>query len=101
MYLLILKEEKTLNIFLQENLEKGFIWLLTLLQASSFFFVRKKDRTLQPIQDYRLLNEVTIKNIYPLLLVSNLLDQIKEYKFFIKLDLWNSYNNIWIKNRDQ
>ena len=48
-YLLTLKEEETLNIFLQENLEKGFIWPLTLPQASLFFFVRKKDGTLQPI----------------------------------------------------
>ena len=39
--------------------------------------------------------------MYPLLLVSDLLDQIKEYRFFTKLDLWNSYNNIWIKDKDQ
>ena len=34
-------------------------------------------------------------------MVSNLLDQIKRHKFFIKLDLQNSYNNIQIKDRDQ
>ena len=100
-YPLTLKEEETLNIFLQENLEKGFIQLSTSLQASPFFFIGKKDRTLWPIQDYRLLNEATIKNIYLLSLVSDLLDQIKGYKFFIKLDLQNSYNNIWIKDGDQ
>ena len=70
-------------------------------QASPFFFVEKKDGTLWPIQDYRLLNKAIIKNTYPLSLVSNLLDQIKGYRFFIKLDLQNSYNNIWIKDRDQ
>ena len=86
-YLLTLKEEGILDIFLQENLEKGFIQLLTLPQASLFFFVRKKDGILQLIQDYRLLNKVTIKNTYSLPLVSNLLDQIKGYKFFTKLDL--------------
>ena len=93
-YPLTLKEEEALDTFLQENLEKGFIQLSTSPQASPFFFVGKKDGTLQPIQDYRLLNEATIKNTYPLPLVSDLLDQIKGYKFFTKLDLRNGYNNI-------
>ena len=101
MYPLTLKEEEALDTFLQENLEKGFIRPSTSPQASPFFFVGKKDGTLRPIQDYRLLNEATIKNTYPLPLVSDLLDQIKGYKFFIKLDLQNSYNNIRIKDRDQ
>ena len=73
-YLLTLKEEKTLDIFLQENLEKGFIRPSTSPQASPCFFVGKKDGTLRPIQVYRLLNEATIKNTYPLPLVSDLLD---------------------------
>ena len=93
-YPLTLKKEEALETFLQENLEKGFIRPSTSPQASPFFFVGKKDRTLQSIQDYRLLNEATIKNTYPLPLVSDLLDQIKGYKFFTKLDLRNSYNNI-------
>ena len=101
MYPLTLKEEEALDTFLQENLEKGFIRPSTSPQASPFFFVGKKDGTLQPIQDYRLLNEATIKNTYPLPLVSDLLDQIKGYKFFTKLDLRNGYNNIRIKDRDQ
>ena len=82
-------------------MEKRFIRLSTLPQASPFFFVGKKDGTLRPIQDYRLLNEATIKNTYPLPLVSDLLDQIKGYKFFTKLDLQNGYNNIQIKDGDQ
>ena len=86
-YPLTLKEEETLDIFLQENLEKGFIRPSTSPQASPFFFVGKKDGTLRPIQDYRLLNKATIKNTYLLPLVSDLLDQIKGYKFFTKLDL--------------
>ena len=93
-YPLTLKEEETLDVFLQENLEKGFIQPSTSPQASPFFFVGKKDGTLRPIQDYRLLNEATIKNTYLLPLVSDLLDQIKGYRFFTKLDLRNGYNNI-------
>ena len=73
-YPLILKKEEILDIFLQENLEKGFIQPLILPQASPFFFIRKKDRTLWLIKDYRLLNKATIKNIYSLSIISNLLD---------------------------
>ena len=94
MYPLTLKDKEVLDTLLQENLEKGFIRPSILPQASSFFFVGKKDGTLRPIQDYRLLNEATIKNTYLLPLVSDLLDQIKGYKFFTKLDLRNGYNNI-------
>ena len=48
-YPLTLKKEETLDIFLQKNLEKRFIQLSTSPQASLFFFVGKKNRTLQPI----------------------------------------------------
>ena len=55
--------------------------------SSPFFFVKKKDGSLHPVQDYRRLNDITIKNQYPLLLVSELIDQLKKAKYFIKLDI--------------
>ena len=55
--------------------------------ASPFFFVNKKDEKLQPCQDYQKLNEGTIKNAYPLPLVSKLIDQLKEARYFTKLDI--------------
>ncbi|KAI5115146.1 hypothetical protein M0805_002457 [Coniferiporia weirii] len=69
--------------------------------ASPFFFVGKKDNELQACQDYRALNEGTIKNAYPLPLISELMDKLKEAKYFTKLDLHSGYNNIRIKNGDQ
>ena len=45
-YPLTLKKEETLNIFLQKNLEKGFIQLSISPQVSLFFFIEKKDGTL-------------------------------------------------------
>ncbi len=42
-----------------------------------FFFVKKKDGSLRPVQDYRKLNEMTIKNRYPLPLISELIDKLR------------------------
>ncbi|ESK82303.1 reverse transcriptase-rnase h-integrase [Moniliophthora roreri MCA 2997] len=70
--------------------------------ASPFFFVAKKEKgALQLTQNYRELNKETIKNAYPLPLISELLDKLKGAKVFMKLDLWNGYNNVWIKDGDQ
>ena len=69
--------------------------------ASPFFFVKKKDGKLRPCQDYRYLNEWTIKNAYPLPLILELTDKIKDAKFFTKLDVCWGYNNVRIRDRDQ
>ena len=69
--------------------------------ASPFFFVKKKDGKLRPIQDYRKLNEMTIKNCYPLPLISKLIDQLTRAKYFSKMDVQWGYNNIQIKEGDE
>ncbi|ESK90709.1 reverse transcriptase-rnase h-integrase [Moniliophthora roreri MCA 2997] len=70
--------------------------------ASPFFFVGKKEKgKLQPTQDYRRLNHGTIKNAYSLLLISDLVDRLKDATIFSKLDLCNGYNNVRIKDGDQ
>ena len=69
--------------------------------ASPFFYVKKKDGKLRPCQDYCYLNEWTIKNTYPLPLISELMDKVQGAKYFTKLDIQWGYNNIQIKDRDQ
>ena len=69
--------------------------------ASPFFFVKKKDGKLRPVQDYRKLNEMTIKNRYPLPLIKELVDHLKGSKIFTKLDVRWGYNNIQIKEGDE
>ena len=68
--------------FLKENLEKGYIQPSQSPMASPFFFVDKKDRKLQPCQDYHYLNKHLnkhmTKNGYPLLLIMELLDKLKQ-----------------------
>jgi hypothetical protein len=53
------------------------------------------------VQDYRYLNEHTVKNNYPLPLISQLVDKLKGSKWFTKIDLRWGYNNVHIKEGDE
>ncbi|ESK82189.1 hypothetical protein Moror_14449 [Moniliophthora roreri MCA 2997] len=101
-YSLSPKERIKQDKFLDENLRKGYIQLSKSPMASPFFLVAKKEAgALRPCQDYQDLNNGTIKNCYPLPLVTDLVDKLKSARVFTKLDLRNGYNNIWIKDGDQ
>ena len=89
-------ESIKLDKFLKDNLDKGYIQPSQSPMASPFFFVNKKDGKLRPCQDYRYLNEHTVKNAYPLPLISELLDKLKGAKRFTKLDVRWGYNNVHI-----
>ena len=65
------------------------------------FFVGKKDRKKQMVQNYRYLNKWTVKNNYPLSLISDILENIGMKKVFTKMDLQWGYNNVRIKERDE
>ena len=61
----------------------------------------KVDGIIRLYVDYRRLNKITIKNRYPLLLVSELFNRLSYTKIFIKLDLYNTYYRIYIKKGDK
>ena len=94
-------EQKELDSFLEENLRSGRIRPSKSPWASPFFFVKKKDGALRPVQDYRQLNDVTIKNKYPLPLIQELVDKLSKAKYFTKLDVRWGYNNVRIKEGDE
>lgn len=95
------REQEALDAFLSENLRKGYIVLSNSPMASPFFFVAKKDGTLRPCQDYCYLNSGTVRNAYPLPLISELVDQLEGATVFSKLDICAGYNNVHIKEGDQ
>jgi len=94
-------EQIEMDKFLKENLEKGYIRPSQSPMASPFFFVAKKDGRLRPCQDYRYLNDWTIKNAYPLPLISEIMDKLGGAKFFTKFDLKGAYNNVRIREGDE
>ncbi len=69
--------------------------------SAGFFFVKKKDGGLRPCIDYRGLNDITIKFRYPLPPVPVALEQLREARYFTKLDLCSAYNLIRIREGDE
>ena len=86
---------------MKENLEKGFIRKSTSPAGAPVLFVKKKDGSLRLCVDYRKLNDMTIRNSYPLPLIGDLLDRVKGAKVFTKLDLKSAYNLVRIKEGDE
>ncbi len=86
-YPLSQEEEKLVQTFLNESLSKGYIRHSESPMASPLFFVNKKDGKKCPCQDYCYLNEHTIKNAYPLPLISDLMDKLKGKKYFSKFNI--------------
>ena len=62
--------------------------------------VEKKDKSLRMVVDYRALNEVTIKNKYPLPMINDLFDQLQGAKVFSKIDLRSGYHQLKIREKD-
>jgi hypothetical protein len=85
---------------LQDLLEKGFITPSSSPWGCRAIFVEKKDQTLQMCVDYRALNEVTIKNKYPLPRIDILFDQLTGARVFSKIDLRSGYHQIRIRPKD-
>jgi hypothetical protein len=77
---------------LQDLLEKGFIRPSSSPWGCPTIFVKKKDQTLRMCVDYRPLNEVTIKNKYPLPRIDILFDQLTRARVFSKIDLRSGYH---------
>ena len=100
-YQLTQDEQKALLNFMTEQQAKGYIHPSKSPYATPFFFIKKKDSKLQPIQDYQCLNEWTIKNCYPLPLISKLIARVQNAKMFTKVDIRWGYNNIHIKEGDK
>jgi hypothetical protein len=81
------EEDRVLDEFIDEQLEKGYIRPSKSQYASSFFFIKKKDGKLRPVQDYRKLNEWTIQNQYPLPLIGDLIRDLGHTDIYTKLDV--------------
>ena len=86
-YPLSREEREEVREFMREQLRKEYIRLSKSPQMAPVFLVGKKDGKKRMVQDYRYLNEWTIKNNYPLSLISDVLEDIGMKKLFTKIDL--------------
>jgi hypothetical protein len=85
---------------IDELSEKGYIRPSTSPWAAPVLFVEKKDGTKRMCIDYRALNEVTIKNKYPLPRIEDLFDQLRGASVFSKIDLRSGYHQLRIRPSD-
>ena len=93
-YAMTIKEEEALNQWLDEQLKAGLIIESKSRYVAPCFYIPKKDGSLRLVQDYRKLNQITIKDKMPLPLIGEVIDKLKEAKYFNKLDLIWGYNNV-------
>lgn len=94
-------ELKALKEWLEENLRKGFIRPSSSPVASPVLFVKKADGGLRFCVDYRALNNVTIKDRYPLPLVKETLNNLAGMKYFSKIDIVAAFNNLRMRKGEE
>ena len=94
-------ELETLKTYIKTNLANGFIQTLKSPASASILFVYKPDGSLWLYINYRGLNNLTIKNRYPLSLIGESLDRLKQAKCFIQLDFTSAYYQMRVKKGDK
>ena len=101
LYNISLPERNAMEKYISESLASGIIRPSRSPLASGFFFVKKKSGELRPCIDYRELNNITVKNKYPLPLLSSTFEPLAGATIFSKLDLRNAYHLVRIREGDE
>ncbi|GKB06033.1 putative reverse transcriptase domain-containing protein [Tanacetum coccineum] len=91
---------KELMSQLQELLDKGFIRPSSSPWGAPILFVKKKDGSMRMCIDYRKLNKVMVKNVYPLPRIDDLFDQLQGARWFSKIDLRSGYHQLKVREED-
>ena len=86
---------------LTEMLEKGHIRPSSSPYGAPVLFVKKKNGELRLCVDYRALNEITIKNRYPLPRIDEMMDRLAKAHFFSSIDLKSGYYQVRVVERDR
>jgi hypothetical protein len=95
------KEQEEMQKFVEEHLRRGMIQESWSPYAANFFFIKKKDSKLQPVQDYRPINKWTKKNHNVSPLIPQTIDHLSGCTLFTKFDVRWGYNNIRIQEGDE
>lgn len=80
--------------------KKGFTWPSSLPWALPILLVKKKEGSMQMCVEYRSLNQITIKNEYPMPRTDELFDQLRGAKYFSKIDPRLGYHQVWIRKQN-
>lgn len=94
-------ERQAMESYISESLSSGIIRPSSSPAGAGSFFVGKKDGGLRPCVDFRGLNEITVKNKYPLPLISSAFELVQGSTIFTKLDLRSAYHLVRIREGDE
>ncbi len=101
LYSLSVPEREAMEKYISDSLTAGIIHPSSSPAGAGFFFVAKKDGSLRPCIDYRGLNNIMVKNTYPLPLMSSVFERLQGASIFTKLDLRNAYHLVRIREGDE
>ncbi|CAA0831731.1 Unknown protein, partial [Striga hermonthica] len=99
-YRMALKELQELKTQIQELLNLGFIRPSVSPWGAPVLFVKNKDGSMRMCINYHELNNLTVKNKYPLPRIEDLFDQLRGASVFSKIDLRSGYHQLKIKESD-
>ena len=98
-YPLSLAERNSLDMWINEELRKGYIQPSTSPIAAPFFFVKKHNRSLQSVIDYRALNRIIIKNRYLIPRIADLIESLSKALIFTKKLTWGGDITMFISKK--
>lgn len=101
LYSLSAPEREAMETYINDSLASGIIRPSSSPAGAGFFFVGKKDGSLRPCIDYRGLNDITLKNRYPLPLIASAFELLQGATVFTQLDLHNAYHLVRIREGDE
>src|SRR5260370_33567175 len=91
------EEDATLREFLEEQQQKNYIHPSISPYTSPFFFIKKKNGKLRPVQDYRKLKHITIRNMAPVPRASEHIHDLGGALYYTKIDVPSRHNNVRIR----
>jgi RNase H-like domain found in reverse transcriptase/Reverse transcriptase (RNA-dependent DNA polymerase)/gag-polyprotein putative aspartyl protease len=94
-------EKEATEKWIRDNEEKGYIERSNSPWSTPWFFVKKKSGELRPVQDYREVNSWTVRDVYPMLHIEQIMEDLAGKELFSKLDVRSGYHNVRIKEEDQ
>ena len=94
-------ELEILKAYIETNLANGFIRSSKSFAGTPILFDQKSDGSLRLCVNYQVLNNLTIKNQYPLPLIGESLDRLGRVKQFIQLKLTSAYHRMRIRKKDK
>jgi hypothetical protein len=94
-------EQEEMQKFIEEHLQRGTIRESWSLYTTNFFFIKKKDGKLCPVQDYQPINKWMKKNRDVSPLIPQTINRLSGCTLFTKFDVRWGYNNVRIKDGDK